>query len=94
MVANRKPKAIQLRYYNSPESVTGPWYVFIHDENNIRIAQTIRPYLAGKPVESPAGFDLRGYTYGKIIADIGRREYKHSCSSGRDEILFSSGWHE
>ena len=99
-----------LEYYNSPASVNGPWYVFIYDENNVRIAHPTRPDLLGKAVDGPSGVDVYGYAYGKVIAETdedgqwvdyvflnpatGRQEYKHSWFIRHDGLLFGSGWYQ
>ena len=99
-----------LTYYNSPESVGGPWYVFIYDENNVRIAHPTRPDLLGKPVDGPSGVDANGYVYGPVIAATteqgqwvdyaflnpatGNQEYKHSWFIRHDGLLFGSGWYQ
>ena len=57
-----------LNYYNSPASVDGSWYVFIYDENYIRIAHPTRPDLLGLPVNGPTGVDITGYPYGQVMA--------------------------
>ncbi len=83
-----------VRYYNSPESVDGPWYVYIFDENNVRIAHPTVPEVLGVNVDDPMSVDVNGYDYGKVMAatteagqwvdyaflnpDTGFQEQKHS----------------
>ena len=99
-----------LEYYNSPESVDGNWYVFIYDENNIRIAHPTRPDLLGKPVDGPTGVDITGYAYGKAMAQTteagqwvdyvflnpgtGFQQSKHSWLVKHDGLIFGSGWYQ
>ena len=99
-----------LEYYNSPASVNGSWYVFIYDENNVRIAHPTRPDLLGKPVDGPSGVDINGYVYGPVIAATteqgqwvdyvflnpatGDQEYKHSWFIRHDGLLFGAGWYQ
>ena len=99
-----------LDYYNSPESVDGRWYVFIYDENNIRIAHPTVKSLLGKPVDGPTGVDINGYAYGKDMVktteagqwvsyvflnpSTGREEVKHTWLQKHDGLIFGSGWYE
>ena len=99
-----------LNYYNSRASVDGPWYVFIYDDENIRIAHPIRPDLLGLPVTGPTGVDITGYAYGEVMAettsegqwvdyvflnpDTGFQQRKHSWLVKHDGITFGSGWYQ
>ena len=103
-------RAATLERYNSPESVDGPWYVFIYDENNIRIAHPTRPELLGLPVNGPTGVDITGYPYGQQMAltneegqwvdyvflnpETGFQQRKHSWLMRHDGLVFGSGWYQ
>lgn len=97
-------------YHNSPDSVDGRWYVFIYDENNVRIAHPTVKSLLGKPVDGPTGVDINGYAYGKDMVktteagqwvsyvflnpSTGREEVKHTWLKKHDGLIFGSGWYE
>ena len=99
-----------LDYYNSPDSVDGRWYVFIYDENNVRVAHPTVKSLLGKPVDGPTGVDLNGYAYGQDMVktteagqwvsyvflnpSTGREEVKHTWLRKHDGLIFGSGWYE
>ena len=96
-------------HYNTPESVDGPWYVFIADENDVMVAHPTIPANVGRRVEELAGPD--GYPAGRAVAAAatedgawvdyaylnpatGRVESKHSWVVRHDGLLFGSGWYE
>ncbi len=56
-------------YYNSAESVDGPWYVFIFDENGIMVAHPTRPERIGTHMQDrELRTDSTGYYYGDVLA--------------------------
>ncbi len=99
-----------IRHYSSPDSVDGTRYVFMFDENNIRIAHPTRHDLLGQPVDGPTGVDINGYAYGPIFAQTdeggqwvdyvflnpatGEPASKHTWLKRYDGIVFASGWYE
>ena len=99
-----------IRHYSSPNSVDGTWYVFMFDENNIRIAHPTRHDLLGQPVDGPTGVDINGYAYGPIFAQTdeegqwvnyvflnpatGEPASKHTWLKRYDGLVFASGWYE
>ena len=99
-----------IRHYSSPDSVDGTWYVFMFDENNIRIAHPTRHDLLGQPVDGPTGVDINGNAYGPIFAQTdeegqwvdyfflnpatGEPASKHTWLKRYDGIVFASGWYE
>ena len=99
-----------LDYYNSPESVDGPWYVFIFDEDKNRIAHPTRKDLLGTPIHGPTAVDVLGYYYGGQMAEAteegqwvdyvflnpatGNHQYKHTWVKVYDGLTFGSGWYE
>lgn len=96
-----------LAYYSSQESVDGPWYGIVIDENG---------YTIGHPREEIRGrdpnlrVDVTGYFYGDDLlgADeegrwvdyvflnlaTGQQEMKHVWAVQRDGLIFASGWYE
>lgn len=98
------------RHFSSPESVDGSWYVFIFDENNVRIAHPTRLDLIGQPVDGPTGVDINGYAYGQLFAqtneqgqwvsyfflnpNTGEPSQKHTWLQRYDGVVFGSGWYE
>ena len=98
------------RQFSSPESVDGNWYVFMFNEDNIRIAHPTRPDLIGKPVDGPTGVDINGFAYGPIFAQTdeqgqwvsyfflnpatGEPSQKHTWLQRYDGVVFGSGWYE
>ena len=98
-----------VRYYNSPESVNGDWYVFIFDENDQLIAHA-NPDLLGRDLKGDLGVDSAGYRFGDVMLDAGEegvwvdylflnlntgnQEYKHSWVVRKDGLLFGSGWYQ
>ena len=56
-------------YYNSAESVDGPWYVFIFDEHDIMVAHPTRPERIGTHMQDrELRTDATGYYYGDVLA--------------------------
>ncbi len=96
-----------LAYYNSPESVDGQWYVFIHDENNVTIAHP-RSELLGRTRDQR--IDANGHDYGAEFAsateegkwvnyvfynpETEEESLKHTWVVRHDGLLFGSGWYD
>ena len=96
-------------YYNMPESVDGPWYVFILDENDVTIAHPVLPENVGMRQDDVLG--PNGYPTGRLVADAGTEEgrwvrytylnpdsgaleAKQAWVVRRDGLLFGSGWYQ
>ena len=96
-------------YYNTPESIDGPWYVFIVDETGTMVAHAARPERLGLTLDDLV--DARGFRHGAVFATVpegedlwvsywfinpttGQPEQKHSWVVRRDGLLFGSGWYE
>jgi cytochrome c len=93
-----------LDYYNSPQSVDGPWYVFIFDENDVIVAHAPRPAFVG--LHAREGFPTAlqvvaaarpegawtSYTW--VNTETGRTQSKHSWVVRHDGLVFGSGWYE
>ncbi len=96
-------------YYNSMDSTTGQWYMFIADENGTLLAHGANQDLVGVPLSDVKGEN--GYPSGRIAADdadedgewseyvffnpdTGRSQIKHSWLVTHDGLTFGSGWYE
>ncbi|MCY4085338.1 MAG: hypothetical protein OXG37_00225 [Actinomycetia bacterium] len=58
-----------LDYYNSPEALDGPWYVFVIEDRDgalYSVANSNRPDLVGTTYER---IDANGYDYGAAFAE-------------------------
>ena len=98
------------RHFSSPESVDGTWYVFMFNEDNIRIAHPTLLDLIGQPVDGPSGVDINGFAYGQLFAQTdeqgqwvsyfflnpstGEPSQKHTWLQRYDGVVFASGWYE
>ena len=98
-----------LAYYNSPESIVGDWYVFIFDENDLRIAHR-NPATFGQDLKGGLGVDATGYRFGDVMVaateegrwvdylflnpNTGNQEFKHAWVVRHDGLLFGSGWYQ
>ena len=94
-------------YYTSKESVDGPWYVFIIDENGYTIAHHNPIFLGRDP---SLRVDAKGYFYGDDLLgateegrwvdyvllnpDTGDDRQKHTWAVRHDGLIFGSGWYE
>ena len=99
-------RAGAVEYFNSPESVDGPWYVFMVDEDKRVIANRDQS-LVGRDV-SDLGADVNGKNLGEIeVTEAGRwvdyvfvnpatgeEGFKHSWDVLHDGIIIGSGWYE
>ena len=99
-------RAGAVEYFNSPESVDGPWYVFMVDEDKRLIANRDQS-LVGRDV-SDLGADVNGKNLGEIeVTEAGRwvdyifvnpatgeEGFKHSWAVLHDGIIIGSGWYE
>ena len=96
-------------FYNSAESVDGPWYVFIADANDVMIAHATIPENVGRHADDIRG--AGGYPAGSQVAaaatedgawtdytypnpNAGSIESKHSWVVRHDGLVFGSGWYE
>lgn len=97
-----------IAYYNMPESVDGPWYVFVIDADGIIVAQPTQPELAG--TDAGALTDVNGKPFGRELVaagedgawvdyvfenpDTGELERKHTWVVRSGGLVFGSGWYE
>ena len=101
-------RAETVAFYNSMDSVDGPWYLAIYDEDTNTIAHPLRKdFLGTSPRERS---DVNGKPYGLEIAAAteegrwvdyvfvnptsGETEQKHTWVVKYDGLLFLSGWYE
>ena len=101
-------RAAAIARYTDPDSVDGPWYVFILDEEGNTVAHPTRPDFIGT---SPSvRRDVNGKPYGlQIVAapaegawvdyvfenpDTGELQRKNTWVVRRDGLVFGSGWYE
>ena len=99
-----------IAYYNSPESLDGPWYVFILDmeDGGITLSHAAVPARVGT---RSSRADLTGYDFGAAFDAVpeggrqwvsytflnpqtGTEQVKHTWVEHRDGLLFGSGWYE
>ncbi len=96
-------------YYNTDESMDGPWYVYILDEDDTFLAHAPNPALVGQPDSAAVG--PNNFPTGEAVAASGDEdgewysymftnpatngiEYKHSWIVKVDGLTFGSGWYE
>ena len=96
-----------IAHHNSPESVDGPWYVFIVNADGILISHALRPDLVG--TSTAMRRDVNGKAYGQEIVAAteggrwvdyfftdplsGEVEQKHTWVVRHDGLFFASGWY-
>ena len=98
-----------LDYYNSSQSLDGPWYLFVFDENDVLIGHAATPSLVGlhaRDVLGPDGFpaglqvvanatpDGAWLSYTWVNPESGEAQTKHSWVIRRNGLVFGSGWYE
>lgn len=95
--------------FNAPESVDGPWYVFVGNPDGILIGH-YDPEVRDRSLLGSVGTDINGYEFGSDMVAIGQQggwvsyvflnpntgllERKHTWVIRRDGHLFGSGWYE
>ncbi len=95
-------------YYNTPESVDGPWYVFIADGDGVIIAHPVRPDLIG--TDSGVLTDVNGKEFGRELVAVdeagawvdyvfanpetGELQRKNTWAVRSGGLIFGSGWYE
>ena len=99
-----------LDYYNSPRSIDGQWYVFIHDDvHDALVANAANPHIVGlaaADIRGPDGFPT-GLHIAAVVTDegawvdytwvnpeSGASQSKHSWVVRHDGLVFGSGWYE
>lgn len=94
-------------YYSSPESVDGPWYVFMIGEDDRTLAHPRNERIGLDP---SVRVDSTGYFYGDDVLsateagkwvsyvyrnpETGEEGRKHSWVVRHDGLIFGSGWYE
>ncbi len=97
-------------YYGSPQSVDGPWYVFVVDAGGELLVHAASPQLVGQSLRGPLGTDSAGYAFGADILaadeagrwvsyifdnpETGQAGLKHSWVLRRGDLIFGTGWYE
>ncbi len=98
-----------LKYYSSPQSVIGDWYMFIVDNNDMVVAHGNVPERVGGDIKERVA--PNGYPHGRIISRVADAdgewvEYvlespttdearvKRSWLVRRGGMIFGSGWYE
>ena len=105
---NSDGREATVEYYNSPESVSGEWYVFIIDESDTMISHATRKDRIGTTRKHRV--DSTGYFYGDEFASAtedgkwvsynftnpttGEDGKKHTWIVKHDGLFFGSGWYE
>ena len=96
-------------YYNTPESMDGPWYTYIMGEDGTMLAHASHPPLLGLPASEVVG--PNDYPSGAAVAAVadgggqwfsyasahpvtGVVDFKHSWVVKYDGLTFGSGWYE
>lgn len=106
---DRDGREASLKYYNSPESATGEWYIFILNAEGTVVAH-INQTLLGRGVKEGLGVDATGYRFGEVMLGAtedglwvdyiffnpktGKQDVKHSWVVRHDGLIFGSGWYE
>ena len=97
-----------IAYHSSKESIDGPWYVFLLDENGFVLANparrdfvgttpAVRSDITGKPYGLEmvaADEDGRWVDYVFVNPTTGEPERKHTWVIKHDGLSFASGWYE
>ena len=97
-----------IAYHSSRESIDGPWYVFLLDENGYVLANPARPDFVGTTpavrsdiTGKPYGLDVvaadedgRWVDYVFVNPSTGEPERKHTWVIKHDGLSFASGWYE
>ncbi|MYD53891.1 MAG: hypothetical protein F4W96_06275 [Chloroflexi bacterium] len=96
-----------IEYYNTAESVDGPWYVFVIGEDGRNVAHQVRDLIGLVAAE----VDIDGYPAGAMVVAVAseegawvdywytnletnRSETKHSWVVKHDGLIIGSGWYE
>jgi len=96
-----------IEYYNTAESVDGPWYVFVIGEDGRNVAHQVRDFIGLVAAE----VDIDGYPAGAMVVAVAseegawvdywytnletnRSETKHSWVVKHDGLIIGSGWYE
>ena len=96
-----------IEYYNTAESVDGPWYVFVIGEDGRNVAHQVDDliglvaaevdvdgYPAGEMVVASASTEGAWVDYSYTNLETNRSETKHSWVVKHDGLIIGSGWYE
>lgn len=97
-----------IEYYNKPETVDGPWYIYLWDEEANILAHPTSPHLIGQNGKD-LNPDINGYHFGPDLAaappegawvtytflnpESDEQAKKHSWVQLYDGLIFGSGWY-
>ena len=106
---DKEGREATLKYYNSPESMEGEWYIFIVNLDGNVVAHTNQDLL-GRDLQGDLGVDVTGYRFGDVMIGAtedglwvdyiffnpktGKQDVKHSWVIKHDGLIFGSGWYE
>ncbi len=107
---DKEGREATLKYYNSPESANGEWYIFIVNLDGNVVAHANQDLL-GRDLQGDLGVDVTtGYRFGDVMLGAtedglwvdyvffnprtGKQDVKHSWVIKRDDLIFGSGWYE
>ena len=106
---DKEGREATLKYYNSPESAKGEWYIFIVNLDGNVVAHANQDLL-GRDLQGDLGVDVTGYRFGDVMLGAtedglwvdyvffnpktGKQDVKHSWVIKRDDLIFGSGWYE
>ena len=106
---DKEGREATLKYYNSPESAKGEWYIFIVNLDGNVVAHANQALL-GRDLQGDLGVDVTGYRFGDVMLGAtedglwvdyvffnpktGKQDVKHSWVIKRDDLIFGSGWYE
>ena len=95
-------------YYNKPESVSGQWYVFIVDDNDLILSHATLPVLVGSDIKDIIGVDSSGLgvkiakateeghwvDYVSHNSTVNKLQLKRTWSIRYDGYIFGSGYYQ
>ena len=106
---DKEGREATLKYYNSPESAEGEWYIFIVNLDGNVVAHANQALL-GRDLNGDLGVDVTGYRFGDVMLGAtedglwvdyvffnprtGKQNVKHSWVIKHGGLIFGSGWYE
>ncbi len=106
---DKEGREATLKYYNSPESANGEWYIFIVNLDGNVVAHANQDLL-GRDLQGDLGVDVTGYRFGDVMLGAtedglwvdyvffnprtGKQDVKHSWVIKHDDPTFSPNWYK